>query len=344
MRFCIGRNAASLRAMKRILLLAAVFLPLIAAAIVLVRTPSTVPSAMEAKYTNNRSAFAENEEGLRIHYRDEGNPDGYPLVLLHGNSSSLHTWEPLVDRLGGEFRIITYDHPGHGLSSQHPDDKYNFDGMADALDLIVETLELEEFALGGNSMGGWISWRYALEHQDQVTALILLDAAGAPLREGESEPPLNAGFRLAGSPIGRFAMRHMLPRRIIAKSMRQSVTNQDVASEEAIDRHWELLRIPSNRRAAGFRFRAGREPEMFERIGELKMPTLILWGADDQLIYASAAQTFADRIEGSTVRIYENVGHIPMEEAPDLVASDVRRFLERFAPDVEDQLALEPNR
>ena len=310
--------------------LSQIALPLIAlfALLYLLRTPETDAQAMIAKYSNDQSQFASNAEGLRVHYRDEGNPNGIPIILVHGTAASLHTWAPLVERLGDKYRIITYTQPGHGLTGPHPRDDYSFAGMAEALDLVVDELGLDHFVLGGNSMGGWISWRYALAHPDRVDALLLLDAAGMPLREGEEEPPLNLGFRLLQHPVGRFLAKQYTPRLLIEKSARQSVAVESVMTDTVIDRYWEMLRYPGNRRAAALRALVDREPGYAERISEITDPALIIWGEEDQLIFVSAAQTFNERLPNSEVAIYDGVGHLPMEEAPDQTAADIEAFLD----------------
>ncbi|MEO0400722.1 MAG: alpha/beta hydrolase [Pseudomonadota bacterium] len=96
------------------------------------------------------------------------------------SSASLHTFTPLATALGARYRIITYDQPGHGLAGPHLRDDYSADGMVEAQDLVVETLGLDSFTLGGNSMGGWVASRYALANPEGVNALILIDTAGAP--------------------------------------------------------------------------------------------------------------------------------------------------------------------
>ncbi len=314
--------------MKKLALMA---LPVVAlfALLWLLRTPDTDPAAMMEKYTNAQSRFAENADGLRVHYRDQGNPNGAPIIFIHGTAASLHTWEPLVDRLGAEYRIISYTQPGHGLTGAHPRDDYSFAGMADALDLIADELSLDSFVLGGNSMGGWVAWRYALANPDDIDALILLDASGMPLREGEREPPLNIGFKLLGTSAGRLLMQQYTPRSLVAKSAYQSVSVQSVMDDATIDRYWELLRIPGNRRAAALRSAADREAAYAGRVGEVKAPTLILWGAEDKLVFASAAQTFDERLPNSEAIIYDGIGHLPMEEAPDDVARDIDAFLDQ---------------
>lgn len=341
MRFCIGANAVNLPRMKKRYLFSLIILVGLAVTFFSLRTPDTDPMEMLAKYGGPQSKFAAGPGGMKIHFRDQGNPDGTPIILVHGTSASLHAWEPLVERLGGEFRLITYDQPGHGLTGEEPDNDYSARGMMRALDAVAEAAGVDHFVLGGNSMGGWVSWRYALAYE-RVDALILLDAAGAPLREGEEPPPLNLGFKLARSAPGRFLLRHFMPRDLIETSIRQTVLDQSLVTDAYIDRYWELLRLPANRNAAPYLFTTDREPEMAAHLSEITAPTLIIWGAEDQLIYATAAHTFNERIDNSEVRIYESVGHLPMEEAPDKTASDIRRFLESLAPEVENQLELEP--
>lgn len=316
---------------KRYILLG--LLALIAATAFVLRTPDTDPQAMMAKYTSAQSRFVENAEGLHVHYRDEGNPDGVPIVLLHGNSASLHTWEPLAERLGDKYRVITYTHPGHGLTGPHPREDYSFGGMAEALDLVVDELGLDHFVLGGNSMGGWIAWRYALANPEKIDALLLLDASGMPLREGETAPPLNLGFKLQQHAFGRFLLQQFTPRSIVKKSILDTVSVDAIVNEEMVDRYWELLRLPGNRKAAAHRALAEREPHVAQDVGNITAPALIIWGAEDQLIYATAAQTFDERLPNAEVVIYDGVGHLPMEEAPDRTAEDIDAFLDELSAD-----------
>ncbi len=314
--------------MKKRYVIPLFLLALVACAAIFLRTPDTDPAAMEAKYKNEFSHFAEGANGLRVHYRDEGDPDGVPIVLLHGNSATLHSWEPLAERLGGKYRVITLTLPGHGLTGPNKDGDYSATAMGDAVTLVAAELGLDRFVIGGNSMGGWISWRYALAHPGKIDALILIDSAGMPLREGEEPPPLNLGFRLLQHPAGRFLMNHYTPRIAVRRSLLQTMETDAIVTDEMVDRYWELLRMPGNRKAAGERWIVDREMEYADRIGEITAPTLIIWGTEDQLIYPSAAQTFAERMPDADAVIYDGVGHIPMEEAPDRTAGDIDSFLE----------------
>jgi pimeloyl-ACP methyl ester carboxylesterase len=317
---------------KRVLIPLGLLLAIVAAFLAL-RTPDTDRDAMIAKYSGPAGAFVAGPAGQRIHYRDQGQRGGPAIILLHGSNSSLQTWEPLVKRLGGTYRIVTLDLPGHGLTGGTPDKDYSADGMASAVDVVAAKLGLDHFILGGNSMGGWVAWRYALAEPGRVDALLLLDAAGMPLRKGEKAAPSNIGFRVLEYPFGRWLATQITPRSLVEESLRGSVEKQAIVNDAMIDRYWELLRFPGNREATVLRARMDREPAMAARVGEIKAPTLILFGTRDRLINPSAAQTFHERIAGSEVVLLPGIGHLPMEEAPDETAKAIADFLtRRLAP------------
>jgi pimeloyl-ACP methyl ester carboxylesterase len=313
---------------KRVLIPIAILVAIVFAFLAL-RTSDTDRDAMIAKYSGPAGAFIAGPAGQRIHYRDQGLRGGTAIILLHGSNSSLHTWEPLVERLGRTYRIVTLDLPGHGLTGGTPDKDYSAEGMAAAIDVVAAKLGLDHFILGGNSMGGWVSWRYALAQPTRVDALLLLDAAGMPLRQGEKAPESNVGFRILKYPAGRWLATQITPRALVEQSLRGSVEKQAIVDEAMIDRYWELLRFPGNREATVLRAQLDREPAMAAKVGDIKVPTLILFGDQDRLINPSAAQTFHERIAGSEVVLLKNIGHLPMDEDPDATAAAIADFLMR---------------
>jgi pimeloyl-ACP methyl ester carboxylesterase len=293
------------------------------------RTPDTDRDAMIAKYgaPNGATLFARGPAGQFVHYRDQGCRTCPVMVLLHGANASLHTWEPLVERLGADYRIVTLDLPGHGLTGGTPDGDYGPDGMMGAVDVVAAQLDLNRFILGGNSMGGGISWRYALARPERVEALLLLNAAGMPPRAGEKAPPLNIGFRIMRYSLGRWLAGQITPRTLVKSSLQQSVSNPAVVTEAAVDRYWELLRFPGNRQATAKRATLPQDMSAAERIGAIGVPTLVLFGDEDKIINPSAAQSFAERLTREQVVLLPGIGHLPMEEDPDATAAAIRTFL-----------------
>lgn len=294
----------------------------------LIRTPDTKIAEMEEKYgLGSVQRLCYGVDGNCVRIREDGNPENPALVLIHGSSDSLLTWRQLVDRLDGKYRIITLDLPGHGLSGEQKSDDYSAAQMIEAVHALANHKELDKFVLGGNSMGGWVSWRYALAHPERLSGLILINASGAPLPEGSPQARVYLGATLMEIPLVRTAMQHLTPRSIIRQSLEDSVYNSDIITDDLVDQYWELLRYPGNRRATALRSITDREPAYADNLTDIKIPTLIIWGKDDLVIPVGAAQTFNERIANSILIIYENIGHLPQRETPDNLSSDIDEFM-----------------
>ncbi len=292
--------------------------------------PDTQAAQMETKYGNAASRFAELEPGLRVHYRDEGKRDGRVLVLIHGSNASLHTWEQWVAVLGKDYRVISLDLPGHGLTGQNPAGVYDNASYVRVVDRLLTKLNVDKAVIGGNSMGGGVSWLYALEHPAKVESLLLIDASGQPYAKS-GETPL--GFRLMRMPVIKEAARFIAPRSIFESSVKTSMSVQSKIDDKLIDRYWELNRYPGNREATMQRFANPKSmaPSTQERLSTIKVPVMIMWGAQDNLIPVSSAKWFAQAMPQAKLVIYPNVGHIPMEEIPDKSANDVKIWLDSLA-------------
>jgi pimeloyl-ACP methyl ester carboxylesterase len=288
--------------------------------------PDTDPLKMRAKYANATSQFVDVGNGLKIHIRDEGRKDGPVLVLLHGSNSSLHIWEPWLQRLGNTYRIISVDQIGHGLTGPNPSRDYSAKAFVDTLDIALTRLNVDRFALAGTSMGGWVAWEYALVHPQKVTDLILINSAGPP---NDAPLKLSLGYRVQQTPMINQISTFITPRSLVDGAASSTVSNPAQITDAEIDRIWELVRYPGNRQATLDIIRAApSRNEHLNQVSSIKTRTLILWGADDKNLPVSGADWFTRQIPGSVKIIYEKVGHLPMEEVPDRSAQDVEAFLQ----------------
>jgi pimeloyl-ACP methyl ester carboxylesterase len=302
--------------------------------------------SVDARYASAASRYLTLETGARIHYRDEGKPDGLPLVLIHGSNASLHTWEPWVATLGDEYRIVSLDLPGHGLTGQTPEDDYTSEAYMDVVQALTRHLALPAFALGGNSMGGGVAWRYTLRHPREVVALILVDASGpADWREvvGPAEASTSAenggaeadtpgesplAFRLLRQSWFQSVARYVDPAYLVSQGLKSSYANPALVSDALIERYYTLNMRAGTRAATLKRFSQSRGNSPAETsLNKIRVPTLILWGDTDTLIPVVVGERFAATIPDSTLVVYEHVGHLPMEEVPKRSAADVRIFL-----------------
>jgi pimeloyl-ACP methyl ester carboxylesterase len=315
---------AAARIGKRALLVVVGFSAVGAMAIGIFGDRDIPPEVLARRYANPASRFLELDSGTVAHVRDQGNPYGEALVLVHGSNASLHTWEPWVAILGGEFRVISMDLPGHGLTGRTVEDDYSIAAMAAFVDEVTLELGVQRFHLAGNSMGGHTAWIYALDHPRRLDRLILIDASGHPDEDGEEE---GLGFRLARTPIASRLMLFVTPKSVIEKTLQAAFADPALVTDAMVTRYHELLLREGSREASAARFRLPKETERVNELPRITNPTLILWGGEDRLVPVADAHRFARAIPNSRVRIYADVGHIPMEEAPARSAADLRAFL-----------------
>lgn len=280
------------------------------------------------QYSNEHSQFIELSEGIVAHIRDEGLRDGPTLFLIHGSNASLHTWESWVSELGGDFRLVSIDLPGHGLTGRVAGDSYSTVAMADFVLRVADALQIDHFALAGNSMGGEVSLRIALTAPSRVLALVLISSAGMVQDDVESVPLV---FRLTASPWGRIILRHMSPRGLFRNALRDIVATPDrFVTEAMIDRYRDLTLMAGTREANIKRYRdyaAGLRQPIEAHLDRLALPVLILWGAHDSLILPRYGERMRDAIEGSELIVYADAGHLAMEEIPIVSAAAARAFL-----------------
>jgi pimeloyl-ACP methyl ester carboxylesterase len=267
--------------------------------------------------------------GMRVHLRDEGpRNSATPIVLLHGTSASLHTWDGWAETLRAERRVIRFDLPGFGLTGPTPDRVYRIERYVETVVALLDRLGVRRAIIAGNSFGGQVAWQTALAHPQRVDRLILVDAAGYPM--APQEVPI--GFRIAQTPWLAPLMRVVLPRGFIESSVRNVYGDPTKVTPELVDRYYELTLRSGNREALRERFAQAQAGPGAERIRELALPTLILWGGQDRLIPPANGERFAQDIAGSELVMFDDLGHVPQEEDPVRTLAVVQAFLQRTAP------------
>ncbi len=285
-------------------------------------------SILKQKYAPKPSKFLE-MDGLEVHYRDQGNQtDTLPLVLLHGTAASLHTWEGWVEVLQKERRVITLDLPAYGLTGPHPDGDYSVSFYVDFINDFLNRLGVKEGIIGGNSLGGYIAWNYALKYPQKTKKLILVDAAGYPI-QSESVP---LAFQLATLPFIKNIFKHITPRPILKKSIENVYGEPSKIDEKLVDRYFELSLRAGNRAAFIDRmskFKRKGLDENFEQLKNLQTPTLIIWGEKDLLIPINVAYRFQKDLPVDTLITFPKLGHVPQEEDPQETVKSVLDFLRK---------------
>lgn len=277
-------------------------------------------SDLKIKYGNAASQYI-NVLGMPVHYRDEGS--GPVLLLLHGTGASLHTWDGWIETLRHDFRIVRLDLPGFGLTGPNPTGDYRIGSYVNFVNEFATALNLGQFHVAGNSLGGRIAWNYALTHPDRVAKLILIDSAGYPRPEAVNDSLI---FRVARIPIVNWLFTVMTPRSLTENSLREVYGDPDKVTDELVDRYFELALRPGNRQAFVERVLDARD-DLDGDHRKISQPTLIMWGMEDRWIPIADGRGFADDIAGSRLISFPGVGHIPMEELPGQSARTALTFL-----------------
>jgi pimeloyl-ACP methyl ester carboxylesterase len=308
--------------LKKITTLFLSFILILAVLILIFRTPDISPEKLTSKYTNDASRFL-TISGMQLHYRDEGpGEDKLPLVLLHGTSSSLHTWDSLVAALP-EKRCIRLDLPGFGLTGPDPKRDYSMQHTVNIVDELLQKLKVDSCIIAGNSLGGFIAWSYALVYP-RAKKMILIDAAGF----NSGQKGKNLAFELARIPVINKLLTIITPRSIVRKSLEQSYGDPSKVTDGLVDRYFELNCRTGNRQALLDRFNLPFSGDT-NHIKDIKIPVLILWGQKDLLIPVSQANKFEAALPLNQKIIYPDLGHVPMEESPVLVALSIRNWLKQ---------------
>ena len=286
--------------------------------------PDRPVAELKTRWAPPPSAFVD-VAGMQVHLRDEGpRDDPTPIVLLHGTSASLHTWQGWADALKGERRVIRFDLPGFGLTGPAPDGNYTMDAYVRFVLAMLDRLGVQHAVLVGNSFGGNVAWATALAHPSRVARLVLVDSAGYPMNP-QSVP---LGFRIARLPVLNRIAEVALPRSVIESSVRNVYGDPDKVTPELVDLYFDITVREGNRRALAQRWKQAPSGAMAERIREIQVPTLILWGARDRLVPPEDGARFQRDIAGSRLVVFGDLGHVPHEEDPARTVAAARSFLD----------------
>lgn len=274
-------------------------------------------------YTQAGSQFVK-IMGADVHYIDEGRGD--TIVMIHGFASSLHTWNRVADELKREHRVIRLDLPPFGVtgplrSSTGEIDTMNLPTYRRFIDTFMQALGVTRATLIGNSLGGLISWDYAVRHREAVERLVLIDSAGFPMK-------LPIYIDLFNHALVRMSSPWWLPEAIVKSAVRNVYGDPRRIDAVTMRRYVDFFHAEGARTAIGKMVPTLDFKEVdTEVLRTLDVPTLVLWGAKDRWIPPAHASEFASRIPGARSVMYPGLGHIPMEEAPERVMTDLRAFL-----------------
>jgi 3-oxoadipate enol-lactonase len=256
--------------------------------------------------------------GLVTHYLDQGRRDGPPLVFINSLGTDFRIWNDVADILAPDFRIVTYDKRGHGLSESGPD-KNDIADYATDLAALLDSLGVGRTTIVGLSIGGLIAQEFYRQRPERVAALVLCDTA-AKIGTDETWDQRIAEVERGGIE----ALADAVLERWFTPEFRSSRA-VDLAGMRAM-----LTRTPRQGylAACGALKRADLRPYA----GLIEAPTLCLVGDQDGSTPVALVRETAALIPGSRFEIIEGAGHLPNVEKPKIVAGFAAEHARRAAP------------
>jgi pimeloyl-ACP methyl ester carboxylesterase len=244
-------------------------------------------------------------EGVQVSVRRGGS--GPTLLFLHGNDA-FAAWQPFMTQLAEHFDVIVPDHPGFGVSDT-PKWLDSIGDLAHFYRAFIEALGLTNVILAGNDLGGWIAAELALRDTKDLRALILVDAAGLPL---------------AADGIDTFMCS---PDELRRASYVDAARGPEL--DDALRSQLAKNALMTARLAWTPRF---YDPQLAKWLHRLRIPTLVVWGAADEIFPVAHAAAFSSTIPGARTAVIPNAGHLPHVEAPAAFAAAVTAFIDGGRP------------
>lgn len=249
------------------------------------------------------------------------------IILVHGFSANKDNWIRFTKALDEKYHVIAVDLAGHGDSEKLLSTDYGLIKQAERLDALVTGLNINQFHIAGNSMGGAISAIYSLNHPDKVKSLTLINAAGA---DGKQPSEYYQALAKGNNPLivtdeesfeyrMKFTMSQppLLPWPLSSALYRKTLARADINNKIFTDI------IATKQRLTEIHFHKSIQKTIANR----QLPTLILWGKEDRVLDVSAVAAFKELIPNANVHIFEGVGHLPMVEIPNESAEVYQQFL-----------------
>lgn len=287
----------------------------IAAFVWLTRTPEPAPPPAPA--SGERMVEA---AGMSWRVREDG-PAGAPaIVLIHGFSHSLESFDGWAEALSDDYRIIRFDLPGHGVTGARTDNAYSNEDTAAQVAELLGALELDRFVIGGSSLGGLVSWRYAAAHPERVAGLVLVSPGGYSINNVGDEP--------VEVPVAVQLYLRLAPDAGIRMATQTLYGDPSRLTEDRIAQIGQMMRQPGVGEALIARLEQFTLPDPEPVLATIDAPAIILWGTADTVVPASHGTRFVDVMPDARLVTYDGAGHALMEEIPDDTAADVRAFLE----------------
>ncbi|WP_407167558.1 alpha/beta fold hydrolase [Bradyrhizobium sp. ORS 111] len=246
-----------------------------------------------------------NRDGVNIHYEVYGS--GSPLILTHGYSSTSAMWQGQIDALSKHHKLVLWDMRGHGLSD-YPDDPASYSEALTVGDIaaLLDTIGADKAIVGGLSLGGYMSLAFHRAHPERVRALLIIDT-GPGFKKDDAREVWNKRARDTGDRFEREGL--------------------DVLKSLSAERASVTHRNAKGLALAARGMLAQRDARVIESLPDIKVPSLVVVGADDTPFLA-ASDYMAAKIPGARKVVIPNAGHAVNIDQPQAFIDAVLPFLD----------------
>ncbi len=278
--------------------------------------------------------------GLETYYREQGDPNGDVVLLLHGWGASTFSYRDTLPALAeAGYRVIAFDRPPYGLSTKTGENlPFGLRQQAEFTAAFMDALGIERASLVGHSMGGGVITYFTVMYPERVDKLVFVAGVFVGQEPGEDNPTRQAS-PLASivqfQPVewwARVLMRAFIRQDSLANFQRSAYFNQEVVTREVILGYGEPLLVENWDATildVFFRSYPQDEPLTTDEVAGITNPSLIVWGEQDTWVPISAGERMRELLPNVEWITYANVGHLPMEEAVEQFNADVIAFLGR---------------
>lgn len=255
---------------------------------------------------------------VRLEYAEHGSRDGTPVIALHGVTDSWHSFEPLFAHLPTDLRLFALSQRGHGESDKPADGYRPVDFAADVA-AFMDQMQLERAVVVGHSMGSVNALRLALDHPSRVAGLLLAGTMPWFGRRPELAEFNREQIAPLVDPVPEVLAREF-QLSTLARPIDPSLLDRFVA---------ESLKVPAHVWRAAF---AGfMDDDFSSRLGEIKVPTLVVWGRHDTICPAAEQRAMLALVSNARLIEYADAGHAMHWEEPQRFARDLRHFVTAVA-------------
>lgn len=283
---------------------------------------------LRSKYRDSAGKIA-TIKGVEIHYKDEGR--GPVLLMVHGSTSSLRTWDGIVDRLKARYRIIRFDVAGMGLSGGISDEAAATVKPVDIAVGLLDKLGVRKLTYVGVSSGGTLGMFLAAQRPDLIERLILSNTPADPVTYGHMvQPPSFVKAQADVKQAGGFQARSFWD-----EYLGYFAGDPKRFSAKLRDEFYDMNRRAPQKHPIALIAQIGDGVVANQLMAQVAAPTLLVWGGKDALLPVAAMQSLAAHLKNAQVSqvVLPDVGHYPPLEVPERFAKVIATYVEAVVPD-----------